>query len=110
MTSTHVATRPIGLIKAANARAGGHWFDPDTVRFFRSRPASFAYRGPGGLYFVTSERGPDNVRRYSVRRAIEGGKVIRTVGEFGRTTSRHAAHQEAKRLATMTKQRQKGGK
>lgn len=100
MANTGVATRPMCLVKAANVRAGGHWFEPDAMRFFRSRPASFAYSGCGGVYFVSSERGPDGVRRYSVRQAIEGGKVIRTVGEFGRTTSRQSAHREAKRLAS----------
>lgn len=47
----------IADIRAANARAGLHFFDRDTMRFFDSRivPAG-PYSGPGGVYFVTSEQ------------------------------------------------------
>jgi len=48
--------------------AGSHWWDPDALRFFKSRVESPVYQGPGGVYFVSSEEGPDEVRRYTVRR------------------------------------------
>jgi hypothetical protein len=62
---------------------GRHWFDADTMRFFRSRLADFGYQsGDGHIYFVTSEKGPHMKRAYTVR-CLTGPKGnINTVGEF----------------------------
>ena len=38
---------------------GGNWFDPGMMRFFKSRVVGEMV----GRYFVTSEKGPDQVRR-----------------------------------------------
>lgn len=49
---------------------GGHWFDPSTVRFFGTRIHGEPIHGPGGVFFVTSERsGFDHAspRRFTVR-------------------------------------------
>lgn len=43
-------------IKRANKAAGLHWFEPETLDFFKSRISGEVYEGPGGVYFVTSER------------------------------------------------------
>jgi hypothetical protein len=45
-------------IKYRNQQAGLHYFEPSTMRFFRSRVSEMIHEGPGGIYFVTSERGP----------------------------------------------------
>src|SRR5262245_25452245 len=37
-------------------RSGSHFFDADTMRFFRSRVDSDTFAGPDGWYFVTSEK------------------------------------------------------
>lgn len=61
----------------AVTRAGGHWFDRATMRFFGTR-----LLGTGWL-FVSSEQPPHGPRRYSVRRwdaAVPGD--VDTVGEF----------------------------
>ena len=55
-------------IKAANKRAGLYYFEPDTMRFFRSRVSDTVYQGPGGVFFITSEKSPNGARRHSVRR------------------------------------------
>lgn len=65
-------------VRRANERAGHHWFEPETMRFFRSRVGETLY---GGRYFVSSEKGPDGSRRYSVREAKADGSIS-TVGEF----------------------------
>ena len=85
----------IESIKAANKAAGLFWFEPDTLRFFRSRIGTRVHQGPGGVYFVTSERftsprgnGP---RLFSVRRAYPDGSID-TVGDFqAYKTARQAA-------------------
>jgi hypothetical protein len=61
---------------------GQHWFDADTMRFFKTRVCRSSYDCISGL-FITSERGPLGAeRRYSIRKAdFETGKVS-TVGEF----------------------------
>jgi hypothetical protein len=47
-----------------NEETGHHFFEPDTLRFFRSRIGETLY---GRRFFTTSEKGPDMVRAYSVR-------------------------------------------
>lgn len=68
----------IEQIKSANAAAGFHFFEPDTLRFFRSRIGSKVY---GGRFFVTSEEGPSGGRRYTVREALPDGR-IQTIEPF----------------------------
>jgi hypothetical protein len=74
-------------IKAANAEAGYHWFEPGTLRFFASRVGDTVYQGPGGVYFVSSEQfkmtgRPDGPRRYTVRRFLPETGAVVTVGPF----------------------------
>lgn len=82
-------------VRAANRRAGFHFFDEDTLRFFRSRVGDTLYVGPAGDLFITSEQfvGSDGVadpRRYTVRRANPDGSID-TLGEFGEYASSAAA-------------------
>lgn len=72
------AYRTVWDIEEANQRRGHHFFDEDTMRFFKSRILDGVY---GGRFFVTSEKGPDNVRRYTVREAKADGSVD-TYGDF----------------------------
>lgn len=87
----------IGDIQRANAEAGQHYFEPDTMRFFSSRVSAGVH---GGRYFVTGERrGFDDYRRaYTVRIALDSGHV-ETVGEFLAYSSSAAAHRAAERAA-----------
>lgn len=68
----------IAQVREANRGAGFHFFDRDTMLFFDSRVLRGLY---GGRFFVTSEKGPDGVRAYTVREASEDGRID-TVGEF----------------------------
>ena len=69
-------------IERLNAQKGKHWFEADTLRFFRSRYAGTAVVKAGGAYFTSSERGPDMSRRYSVcRMDMETGSVD-SIGGF----------------------------
>lgn len=89
---------PMDRIKAANEAAGRCWFEVGAMRFFRSRIAGHGYGAndrPGVVFFVSSEQGPDEVRRYSVRVALDGGARIETAGDFqqfsnGQTATRAA--------------------
>ena len=57
-------------------RSGSHFFDPGTMRFFKSRVDYHVYAGPDGWYFVTSEKHVSHTsygsinepRLYTVRR------------------------------------------
>lgn len=90
-------------IKQACRARGGHWFDPDTMRFFGSRVHTPVYPTPWGAYFVTSEKESDGAGRfYSVRSACSQGEQrgsIETAGEFQGYASRTGAHRAAQRLA-----------
>lgn len=68
----------LGAVMEANDQAGGHWFDDDTIQFFKTKFESDLI---GGRYFITSERGPHFPRAYSIRMADEDA-VIQTIGDF----------------------------
>lgn len=80
---------------------GRHWFDADSMRCFRTRLPQAAYKGDGGIYFVTSERFQSShgscPRAYSVRKLVGEGR-IETIGAFNEMT-KGAANAIAKRLA-----------
>ena len=83
------------LIRERNKSNGGHWFDVDTLRFFRSRlPTGCVGRVDNTAWFVTSEaagpfgRGP---RAYTVRRADVATGHVDTEGTFRGYATRGAA-------------------
>lgn len=84
----------IDAIKAANEAVGQTWFGKAEMRFFDGRVYDEVY---GGRYFVTSEKGPDGVRKYSVRAADDDG-YIETVGEFQGYATLDAARAAARKL------------
>ena len=86
-------TIPMSNVRAfyASAVPDGHWFSPSAMRFFKCRLPRVAYKGKTGAYFVTSEEGFDNDRRYSVRFQDAKTGLIETVGEFHSYLSREAA-------------------
>src|SRR3990167_9628009 len=89
----------ISAIKEANRARGHHFFEADTLRFFRSR----ILRGViGGRYFITSEQfeaysGYRAPRKYSVRECLEDGQ-IRTHGEFNTYETPAQARAAARKL------------
>lgn len=88
----------IDEIRQANRAAGGNWFSPDTMRWFRCRVHDAVY---SGRFFVTSERNPESVRAYTVREVTSDGNVHTAPGhEFFEYASRSGAHAAARRAAT----------
>lgn len=82
----------------------GHFFDRDTMRFFKSRAHSRTYEGPGGHYFVTSEQQPawgagHQRRRYKVRGYDAAADRIKSAGEFLGYKTSGKAHRAASKLA-----------
>ena len=68
---------------------GRHWFDPSSMRFFSCRLPWGGWQGPGGTFFVSSEKSSTwSARAYTVRKAQEGD--IDTVGDFNVYTKSHA--------------------
>lgn len=84
----------IGEIIEANKAAGLFFFSPATMRLFRSRILSEVIQG---CLFVTSERAPDQPRRFTVRQAWADGKV-ETLGEFQQFATAREAKSWAKRI------------
>ena|SRR3990167_7849321 len=90
----------ISQIKEANRARGHHFFEPATMRFFRSR----VLRGViGGRYFITSEQFESSTgyrapRKYSVRECLDNGE-IRTHDEFQAFETPAQARAAARKLA-----------
>lgn len=103
MTATMKRTWTMPEIRRANADAGLYFFSPGAMRFFRSRVHDRVYQGPGGVFFVTSEQGPDDVRRYTVREFDpETARMTALGGDvdgFQRYATRSGAHAAAYRAA-----------
>lgn len=100
-------------IKRANADAGYYFFSPSTMRSFNSRVSDTVYQGPGGIFFVTSEKNRgrynywssiEHPRLYSVRQFLPETADIKTVGEFQQYKSGAAAKRAAKSQAETKKQ------
>lgn len=72
----------IAAIKAANKAADYHFFDRKTMQFFNSKVVSSVQQGPGGVFFVTSEKYGDGPTSYKVRQFNEATANIRTVEDF----------------------------
>ena len=85
----------IADVKRANADLGNFWFAPDTLAAFDSRIGKAL---TGGRWFVSSERGTDETRRYTLRRANADGSIS-TEGSFQQYDTSADATREAKRLA-----------
>ena len=87
-------------LRGAVAESGSHFFDRDTLRFFRSRIGNSIY---GGRLFVTSEQaGDDSSRRYTirmVRQYLDRPMLdVTTVGGFQYFRTYAEAHKAARRL------------
>ena len=83
MQSTDTRRWTLAAIRQADRDADRHWFDRDTLRFFRSRILRTVYQGPGGVYFVSSEQFDDaSGRYYTVRRFDPTDGSVETFGEF----------------------------
>lgn len=91
--------RTIDDIKDANKAAGLFYFEPDTMRFFKSRVLDFVAEGPGGVFFVTSEKNESRPRLYSVREFNPTSADITTHGQFQEHDTAAQARAEAARAA-----------
>lgn len=73
----------ISEIKAANLAAGQHFFSPSAMAFFDSQIGTKTWTCPDGtVLFTTSERGPSEVRLYTVRRFHPDTGEITDASEF----------------------------
>ncbi len=95
-------TYTIAQIKRDMRAAGSHWFDKHTMAFFKSQIDQNVYQGPGGIYFVSSEKPPHGSRRYSVRQYLPDKQSIQTIGEFCQIRLLQDAQDLAKHRATET--------
>ena len=74
-------------LKEANWAAGFHFFDRDSMRFFRSRVIPTVYAGPGGVFFVTSEQFDEkSTRNFTVRKFDPKTGGVDTLGEFNKSS------------------------
>ena len=85
----------IGDLQLANADSGRHFFSADTLSYFRS----VIYRGfYAGRLFVTSERGPNRRRMYTIRVANDDASID-TLGDFQQYATMEHAKAAARRYA-----------
>lgn len=84
----------ITTMKQRNIEAGHHFFDAETMRFFDSYVSRTTY----GDFFVTSDKGPDGVRRYTVRYSDPNTGHVETIGTFQQFDNQWSALAEARRL------------
>ena len=92
-------------IEKAVTGAGGYFFCEETKGYFKTKTSGKIHQGPGGVYFVSSERntGPfceKGERLFTVRQFDPGWPArVRTLGIFQEFKSRSGAHSAARRAA-----------
>jgi len=89
-------------IKHYNEQAGQHFFEKATMKFFASRVESAPYIGPGGIFFITSEKcGFESTeRKFAIRQFNPENGHVNTVGDtFNKFQYIESARQEARDLA-----------
>lgn len=88
------------IISEYNPGEGRHFFDKDTMQFFRCRLPKFGIRASdGSVYFVTSERHPFSPRKYTVRRlSINRIETVGGPDNYNRFCDRQSAMSAAKRV------------
>ncbi len=82
----HLAKLTMADIRTRNQAAGHHWFDRGNARFFGTKIHGAPKHGPGGVYFVTSERSSHYGTQpplFSVRHFDPETSQVRTAGAFG---------------------------
>lgn len=108
MSSVHMSIK-YGIYSLRDLQAhyerktSGHWFKPSTMRFFRSRlsePLWFCERltEPSVILFISSEQGPNGIRRYTIRSYAPDTGEIGAVGEFQQYKTLNAAKRVAEKL------------
>lgn len=79
-----------------NKAAGGKFFAPNTMKLFGSRLSSKVHEGPGGIFFVTSEKSFNGqYRTYDVRQWMPESKRVVTVSPSGGFMKPERAHEIA---------------
>jgi hypothetical protein len=92
----------IADLAEANRAAGGHWFDPESKRFFRSRIAPGLYRGQRLIWFVSSEKSgweDSSPRKFTVRVFDPTDAGVDSVGELFAHRDLSSARAAARSLA-----------
>ena len=82
----------ISEVKNLAEKRHSHFFDVDTMRFFKSRISDEAYKFGDKIYFITSESGPSGIRKWTTRYITKDGN-IETFGKF----QEHASLLDARR-------------
>lgn len=75
------------IVNNIKSRHKGHFFDPDTMRFFSSRISELCWIKNDDIYFITSEadkshiKHQGSIRAYTIRKCSINGD-INTIGKF----------------------------
>jgi hypothetical protein len=80
-------------------KPGGHFFDPETKRFFSSRTGS-GFEVGERVYFITSEQGPHMPRLWT-HRVIEPDGAVRDIGGFQAYATRDQARRRLVRAVRL---------
>jgi hypothetical protein len=100
--SSFAPLNTVDEIKRQHEYFSSHWFEPDTMRFFKSRllhANCYPSEKQRCTYFVTSEQGPNGIRAYSIRKALWDSVSIKPVGDFQQYRTARDAWNNAKFLA-----------
>lgn len=93
-------TIPIQLVhlRYQTAKPEGHWFDADTMKFFKTKLPLEAYETDNGRFFITRETDPSGKTAYSVREQDHTGD-IKTVYDFHSFATKASAMAALKEVA-----------
>ena len=90
----------VSALKQYARECGSHFFDADTMRFFRSRVAPRVYHMATGIVFITSEQFDANSPRLYTVRIMREGANFDDIDGFQAHSSLRQARAAAKRYLT----------
>lgn len=76
------------IVTLYGAREGRHWFDPKTLKFFKTRLPRTGVATPWGNFFITSETNWSDVKKFTVRWQEPVSRNIKNIGDFHQHASR----------------------
>lgn len=77
-----------------------HFFDKETMRWWKTRVSECVFQGHQGVFFVTSDKPGGNSRSYTVRRFDPEKCTIEAASKFGAFATLKQAKAWANRIRT----------
>jgi len=89
-----IKSMQLNEFKILNRKNGFHFFDKETIKFFKSKILNWSETG----YFISSEINPEGIKGYTIRKAQFKTGNVKTISRFMEFSSIEDAKTTMKKL------------